>query len=99
MSHGRPASQLPTIANDRYHILVDHDAKFSRDASGTKVNSIALPGFSGGAIIDVGRISAETLATTLHPKLAALLIEGHSKEKVILGTRLTAILDAVRGHL
>jgi len=97
-SLGKPASLL-SIANDLNHILVDHDAKFSRDESGAQVNSIALPGFGGGAIIDVGRISAETLDAPLDPKLAALLIEGHTREKVILGTRLTTILEAVRKHL
>ena len=98
-SLGRSADRLPKVAVDRDHILVDHDAKYSRDEStGARVNSIALPGFSGGAIIDVGRISAETLDSPLEAKLAALLIEGHAAEKVILGTRLTTILNAFRGR-
>ncbi len=84
---------------DLDHILVDDDAKLSRAESGARVNSIALPGFNGGAIIDLGRISAETLDADFDPKLAALLIEGHAQEKVILGTRLTTILDAIRRHL
>ena len=97
-SLGRSASLL-SVANDLDHILVDHDAKFSRDGCGARVNSVALPGFSGGAIIDVGRISAEHLSGDFDPKLAALLIEGHPAKKVILGTRLTTILGAVRRHL
>lgn len=95
-SVGRPSAMLPAIASDQDHILVDHDAKFSRDENGRRVSSIALPGFSGGAIIDLGRISADSIASPPEPKLAALLIEAHAKEKVILGTRLTTILEAVR---
>ena len=95
-SLGRPADLLPKVAVDSDHILVDHNAKYSRDELGAKVNSTALPGFSGGAIVDVGRISADTLNTPLDPKLAALLIEAHKTEKVILGTRLTTILNAFR---
>jgi hypothetical protein len=98
-SVGRSASQLPKIAVDDHHILVDHNAKYSRDESGTKVSSVALPGFSGGAIIDVGRMSADTLDSDLEPKLAALLIEAHAQKKVILGTRLTTILDRTRAYL
>ena len=98
-SLGRPASQLPNIAIDAHHILVDHNAKYSRDETGMRVNSTALPGFSGGAIIDVGRISAENLNSELDPMLAALLIEAHVTEKVILGTRLTTILNAIRAHI
>ncbi len=97
-SIGRSADQLPKIAVDDHHILVDHNAKYSRDESGKKVSSVALPGFSGGAIIDVGRISADTLDSDLEPKLAALLIEGHAQEKVILGIRLTTILDGTRAY-
>ena len=58
-----------------------------------------MHGCSGGAIIDLGRISADALGGKLEPKLAALFIEGHAKKKVILGTRLTAILPAIRHHL
>ena len=98
-SQGRPASQLPRIADDHDHILVDHDAKYSRDEAGAKVNSIALRGFSGGAIVDIGRLSVEALVSSTAPKLTALLIEGHPKEKVILGIKLTTVLTAIRKHL
>ena len=56
-SQGRPEHRLPGIADDDLHILVDHDQKWSRDEKGVRVNSTALPGFSGGAIVDVGRLS------------------------------------------
>lgn len=98
-SLGRPVSQLPEIAKDDLHILVDYDAKHARDESGAKFNATAMRGCSGGAIIDAGRISLETLGGRLEPKVAALLIEGYAREKVILGTRLIAILAAIRKHL
>lgn len=97
-SLGRSAAAL-SGANEANHILVDYDAKFSRDEAGARVNSIALPGFSGGAIINLGRISTETLDSAIDAKLAAILIEGHATEKVILGTRLKVILAAVRAHI
>lgn len=95
-SVGRPSTKLPMIANDKCHILIDHNAKFSRDETGNRVSSIALPGFSGGAIIDLGFISPDTISSPPQPKLAALLIEAHKNEHVILGTRLATILGAVR---
>lgn len=97
-SVGRPASQLPNIATDSLHVLVDYNAKYARDETGSKVSATALRGCSGGAIIDMGQMSAETLSADFDPKLAALLIEGHAQEKVILGTRLTAILDGIRAR-
>lgn len=98
-STGRSASQLPNIARDGIHILVDYNAKNARDELGKKVSATDMHGCSGGAIIDLGRISADALGGKLEPKLAALFIEGHAKEKVILGTRLTSILPAIRHHL
>lgn len=97
-STGKPASLLPKIAHDEIHVLVDYDGKYVRNESGAKVNAVALRGCSGGAIIDHGRISLDTLYCKTEPKLAALLIEAHAEKKVILGTRLSVILAAVRNH-
>jgi hypothetical protein len=96
---GRAASQLPNIATEDDHILVDHDEKYSKDEAGVKVHSIVLKGFSGGAIIDLGRFSVEALSSTPSPKLAALVIEAHSKEKVILGIKITTVLSSIRKYL
>ncbi|WSG98802.1 hypothetical protein U8P76_30685 (plasmid) [Rhizobium johnstonii] len=98
-SVGRSAAQLPEIAKDEFHILVDYNAKYAKDEAGTKVNAIDMHGCSGGAIIDLGRIAPDTLAAAFEPKLAGLFIEGHGSEKVLLGTRVSAILTAVRLHL
>lgn len=99
-SVGKPASQLSKIAKDDVHVLVDYNNKYAKDESGGKVSAIAMRGCSGGAIIDVGRFSLETLQSyKFEPKLAALFIEGHAEEKVVLGIRLTSILTAIREHL
>lgn len=98
-SVGRPASHLPASANDDHHILVDYNAKYSRDEYGNKVGTIAQKGCSGGAIIDVGRISPDTLSADFDPKLAAVFIEAHAQQKVIVGTRLAVILATLRSRL
>ncbi|MCR9073679.1 MAG: hypothetical protein NXI18_18495 [Alphaproteobacteria bacterium] len=95
-SIGRPASFLPNIAIADLHILVDYNAQLARDDSGKKVNATPIKGCSGGAIVDVGRITTDSRPP--EPKLAALLIEGHPQQKVILGTRVTVILDYIRTH-
>jgi hypothetical protein len=98
-STGKPAAQLPKIARDEFHILVDYNAKYVRDEDGNRVSATDMHGCSGGAIIDLGRISPDSIGAPFEPKLAALFIEGHRREKVIVGTRLSAILAAVRQHL
>ncbi|RVH60095.1 hypothetical protein CN213_06210 [Sinorhizobium meliloti] len=98
-STGKPTTQLPKIARDEFHILVDYNAKYVRDEDGNKVSATDMHGCSGGAIIDLGRISPDSIGAPFEPKLAALFIEGHRAEKVIVGTRLSAILAGVRQHL
>src|SRR5208337_2395732 len=60
-SIGRPASQLPNIAKEGIHILVDYNAKYARDELGKRVSATDMHGCSGGTIIDLGRISADAL--------------------------------------
>lgn len=98
-SLGRPAAKLPGIANNTDHVLVDYNAKYSRDDTGQRVNTISLHGFSGGAIIDVGTVTLDNLTEEPDPKLFGLIIEAHSTEKVILGTKLSTILFAARKSL
>ncbi|TPL47996.1 hypothetical protein FJ942_26355 [Mesorhizobium sp. B2-4-2] len=98
-SVGRSASCLPAIAKENHHILVDYNARHARDELGAKVSAIAVRGCSGGAIVDMGRISPDTLTADFDPKLAALFIEAHAEQKVILGTRLTVILAEMRSHI
>lgn len=96
-SVGRPPEKFPERANGEYHLLVDHDQKWSCDDAGNRVNSMNLHGFSGGAIIDLGEMGDPNgLETPYEPKLAALFIEGHRDEKVIIGTRVSKIIEALR---
>ncbi len=95
-STGRPASQLPNIASAADHTLVDYSKKYGHDENGNRVNMVALNGCSGGAIVDCGEISLRTLSEPATPKLIAVLIEAHSKEKVILGIRLSTIMAHLR---
>lgn len=76
----------------------NQDASYARDDTGAKVSAIDMHGCSGGAIIDMARISLESLEKGFDPKLTALFIEGHAQQKVILGTRVSAILAGVRRH-
>ena len=98
-SIGLSAARLPKFATDEFHILVDYSAKYARDEDGNKVSATDMHGCSGGAMIDLGRVGPGSLAAAPEPKLAALFIEGHPTEKVLLGTRVAAILEAVRKHL
>jgi hypothetical protein len=85
------------VANEDDHILVDFHFRYSRNESGNKVNTLAFPGFSGGAIVDLGWLAdPETLDKDCEPLLAALFIEAHKVERAILGTRLTKILVEIR---
>jgi hypothetical protein len=89
--------ELESVANEDDHILVDFHPKYSRDESGSKINTFAFPGFSGGAIVDLGRIEDPArLDKDCEPLLAALFIEAHKIERAILGTRLTKILAEIR---
>jgi hypothetical protein len=93
LAHQKPVS----AANEDDNILVDFSFKYSRDENGNRVNSISPRGYSGGAIVDLGRLSdPATLDQACEPLLAALLIEAHKVEKAIFGTRLIKILSAIR---
>lgn len=96
-SYGRPASALAD-ASDDFHILVDYHKSHALDENGKRVSATNMRGCSGGAIIDNGRMEPENLVELPEPKLAAVFIEAHPHEKIILGTRVSAILAAVREH-
>ncbi len=83
-SNGVPTDRLGTRADVDTHILIDYNFKFSRDENGVRVNSIKPNGFSGGAVIDLGRLSdPATLDKKCNPKLIAMLIEAHRGEKAM----------------
>jgi hypothetical protein len=74
--------------------------KRSKDLVGNTVASFALPGMSGGAVIDLGNVAdPANLAGTCNPHLAGLFIEFHSKYEAIVATRLQFILNEIRRWL
>lgn len=95
-SVGKSSKILKNIATDENHIVMSYNAKYSKDDSGKRISTLALNGFSGGAIIDCGRISIDAINSVIKPKIAALFIEAYSNKKVILGTRIQTILNALR---
>ncbi len=94
---GLAHQRLPSVASAEDHILVDCNWKYSRDENGRRVNTIPIRGFSGGAIVDVGRPSDPgTLDKDCRPLLAGMIIEAHEEERAILGVRIATILARVR---
>jgi hypothetical protein len=86
--------KLKVSGND--HLFVAFNKKYSRDEAGNRVNSIAMPGFSGGAVIDLGNFSdRDDLVGECNPLLAGLFIEFHSEHKSIVATRLSTILSGL----
>lgn len=98
-SMARSAAHLPNIATDQDHILIQCDAKRSRDVHGNVVSSYAFKGFSGGVIVELGVITTSGFSRRDAPKLAGIVIEAHAAKRVILGTRLASIRRAVEGRL
>lgn len=98
-SRGRPAAQLPGRAQEDVHVLVDFNGKLSRNDQGERVSSGKPNGFSGGAIFDIGELgSLENMLRSEPARLAALFIEGHRKQKVVMGTRIDPIFADLRSR-
>ena len=80
------------------HLFIRH-GKHSRDEAGNKASTIGPRGLSGGAIIYSGDFTdREMLLGRVQPvpRLVGITIELHTAHHVLLGTRIHAILDAVR---
>jgi len=78
------------------HLVIGH-RKHSKDEKGNKVSSYALHGFSGGAVIDLGKISDPAVAagvTPCEPRLAGLFIEYYREHQAIVATRIDTVLHA-----
>lgn len=80
----------------KHHLIIDH-RKYSKDDGGNRVSSYALSGFSGGAVIDLGKLSTPKVATGIipcEPRLAGLFIEYYKDHQAIVATRIDTILKA-----
>ncbi len=95
-SIGKQSDSLKESAIEQQHILLAHGQKNSLYESGETIRTPDLHGFSGGAIIDLGPFSLDTVNSTLDPKLAALIIDYPKNKQLIRGTRLSTILKAIR---
>ncbi|CAK1343113.1 Uncharacterised protein [Burkholderia pseudomallei] len=85
------------------HIFIGYD-KHSKDSTGKTVNSVGLRGVSGGAVIDLGRLTdPQALAPDAEftPRLVAVFIEYHRSHRVTASTKLGLILEVLekRGHI
>jgi hypothetical protein len=77
------------------HFFIAYDER-CRDPAGSIVDSVKPRGMSGGALIDLGRISPFSLASQVHSfGLAGLLIENHKGNRRIVAVRIGAIFGAL----
>lgn len=96
-SNGVPMDRLGQKYRNETHILIDFNFKYSRDEAGKRVCSIKPNGFSGGAVIDIGRLSdPQSIAEPPSPMLIGLFIEAHRDKRAIVATRIAPALEAVR---
>jgi hypothetical protein len=92
----RPELLKKLEVSGEHHLFIDH-RKYSKDDGGNRVSSYALSGFSGGAVIDLGRLSSPEVATGVvpcEPRLAGLFIEYYKDHQTIVATRIDIILRA-----
>jgi hypothetical protein len=92
----RPELLKKLNISGEHHLIIDH-RKYSKDDGGNRVSSYALSGFSGGAVIDLGRLSTPEVATGIvpsEPRLAGLFIEYYKDHQAIVATRVDTILKA-----
>lgn len=79
--------------DDRFHLLLHHDPDDASDINGHRAPR--LKGTSGGAVFGVTHIFDETGEDA---RLAAIAIEWHAAERVIVATRIAVFIAAIRKH-
>lgn len=88
--------------SDKTHILSKFNSKHSREIDGRRVNSIMLNGMSGGAVFGLGKLSDLSILSgkqTPEPRLVGLIVEYHRQEGLVLATRISTILRALKDIL
>jgi hypothetical protein len=91
------ASVLGVPSDD--HLLIEFDHKKSINPDGIGTHSITPAGASGGAMFDLGKLDdPERLAkpAQCEAKLAGILTEYRSRNKVIVATSMEPVLDVCR---
>ena len=79
------------------HLFVKYE-KRSQDASGAIVKSFSPVGMSGGALIDLGKVSSPSNLSSsigLEFRLAALLIEIHLTRNRMVAVKIGTVLSAL----
>jgi hypothetical protein len=96
------AASILGIPAAQDHLLIEFDHKKSFDLDGIGVHSITPTGASGGAMFDLGsKLGLDNLERLAKPaqceaKLAGILTEYRSRNKVIVATSMKPVLDVCR---
>lgn len=96
-SHPTLAKELKVSGED--HLFIKFNDKRSQNEAGAFVYPPSLRGMSGGAVISLGDISDPDVVAGCRdprPMLAALFIEFYKAHKIIVATRMSCVLDAIR---
>jgi len=79
------------------HILLDFDKKMIADKANKLVNPPKLQGISGGGIWRIRDYTdVASLAGPSPRKLVGIVIEGHPMQKIIMGVRISCIIEAIK---
>lgn len=84
-------------ASEANHLLLKYGKK-SKAFTGEVTISTKPQGASGGILVDLGRISPQSLAPTTpsSPRLAGVLIENHIASKAIVAVMIQLVVAAIR---
>jgi hypothetical protein len=85
-------------ATKSQHYLLDFCSKYSKDEMNNIVNSFAPKGASGGALFFIeGMSNPENYRPNAKckGKLVGILIENHKKQKVIMATKISVVINAL----
>lgn len=83
------------------HLFLDFSSKYSKLSDGERVSSISPKGVSGGALVDMGKISLCTLQTKgahANGRLAGLLIENHAEHQAMCALKISFIMDQIKSQ-
>lgn len=80
------------------HLVLEWSRDAAYDGNGVLVTPTALPGVSGGPIFEIGNYADHGILSGTQipqPVLAGIVTDYLSDEKIILGTRINAIVDGL----
>lgn len=81
------------------HILLNFERKQITNKSHDKLTAPKLHGMSGGGICRIREYSrVASLSGPSTKKLVGITIEGHPMHKVVMGVRISCVIEAIRTH-